>query len=527
MTSRRQFLQGSSSIAAASAAPLNAISLDALFSSDTLSPLTTASTDRFDAGRDAWGARVDRALSRPRGQRGHAQGDCHRVAGDADDRDLVSEHDTLNMVTLSAPRDAIGTRLRDRAFGNGLQSLDAVESIDLVVRLQHPEPVSLDDADVAGYDLGGFQSFSQNIANVDTPDWSGLAFSEDAKKATLQESRQLCRADASVLDGVDTSPVTVAVIDSGVVPDSYLDDANGNTRLLDASTNLRTGETVGADGTDAVLADDSSEHGGWVARCIAARDSAGTYRGFADAADVLAAKVLGSDGSGNTDDIVAGVELAIDEGADVACMSLGESGCGTTRSRTRSRRLSRTTCSWWSRRATVATRRRSSPVRPTRRTASASTPRTSPKAASETTHAWRTSATSGRTAAPPTSRKARRTAPNPRFSRRAWPSTLAGRSRARAWPRPTSRAPRRCFGHPNPAFRSKTANVGSTRRDGPPAAQRGRHGGRALARPAGGARQRQTRRRPGGRSERRRGDAGCVQRMVLGRTGRATGGVFN
>jgi subtilisin family serine protease len=305
-----------------------AVSLDALgLGSDTLSPLATANTDRFEPvemyDNLAWVIRYNADETTDDGTPLGKQ-TVLDWADSGDDRRVVSEHDTLDQITVSASRSDIGTRWRDRALGDGgLQAEPNIESIDLVVRMSRPEPVRLEDDSVAGYDLGTWNQFKFNVASVNTPDWSRLAFKEDAPTATLEESRQLCRADASVLDGVDTSGITVAVIDTGVSASSYLQDADGNTRILDASKNIRTGATVADDGLDAVASDDSSDHGPWVARCIAGRDSSGTYRGFADDADVLAAKVLGSDGSGNTDHIIAGVDLAIQEGADVACMSLG------------------------------------------------------------------------------------------------------------------------------------------------------------------------------------------------------------
>jgi len=324
MPTRRDILErGAGGTALAVSWPFSSLNDVPLFGSQTLTQLALANDSRIAPvemlGAPAWVIRYSDSEdddSTPKDM-------ILSWLNESNDRQLVSEHDRLNAVTIAAPRAAVGTRLRDRAFGSGLQTLDDVESIDLVVRTSLPEPVELSDQSVAGFDLGVFEQLSLDVSSASTPDWSGLAFSEDASEATLQESRQLCNADASVLDRVDTSNVTVAVIDTGVTASTYLEDTDGNTRIMDASKNLRTGETVADDGLDVVASDDSSDHGTWVARCIAGLDPDGTYRGFADQAEVLAAKVLGSDGSGNTDDIIAGVELAIEQDADVACMSLG------------------------------------------------------------------------------------------------------------------------------------------------------------------------------------------------------------
>lgn len=76
---------------------------------------------------------------------------------------------------------------------------------------------------------------------------------------------------------------------------------------------------------------DVDGHGTHVAGIVAAR---GTLRGVAPDADILAVRVLGNDGYGDTSDIIAGIEYAVDpdgdpltdDGVDVINLSLGGMG---------------------------------------------------------------------------------------------------------------------------------------------------------------------------------------------------------
>jgi serine protease AprX len=64
---------------------------------------------------------------------------------------------------------------------------------------------------------------------------------------------------------------------------------------------------------------------------IAAGDgtaSKGLYRGVAPEASLLVAKVLTDDGGGDASDVIAGLEWALENGAQVACLSLGGSQAG-------------------------------------------------------------------------------------------------------------------------------------------------------------------------------------------------------
>lgn len=111
--------------------------------------------------------------------------------------------------------------------------------------------------------------------------------------------------------------VTVAVIDTGVDythPD--LDHAFGSYKGWDFVDNdndpqeTPTGDPRGA----------ATTHGTHVAGTVAAN---GLIKGVAPDATLLAYRVLGPGGSGWTEDVIAGIEKAVQDGADVMNLSLG------------------------------------------------------------------------------------------------------------------------------------------------------------------------------------------------------------
>ena len=242
-------------------------------------------------------------------------------------RELKRDHTTVGMMTISMPWSEVGVKQYSTGIGSydigldridgGAQALEYVDTIDANLVLSRPEPIDeLGGTDMASLDLGFLEKaslFAETRSWNPTPEATGLAFDGDATEATLTESRTHVRADDTVLSGVDTSSTTVAVIDTGVNTGTNLPES----RLHSDSTGFANdGDPMySSDGTDAVA--DGDGHGTWVAHCIAGSN------GFAPDATVLGLKVLGDDGSGQTADIVAGIEKAIDVGADVACLSLG------------------------------------------------------------------------------------------------------------------------------------------------------------------------------------------------------------
>ena len=107
--------------------------------------------------------------------------------------------------------------------------------------------------------------------------------------------------------------VTVCIIDTGI--DSDHPDFAG-----------RIGLTKDFSGKGSV--EDGNGHGTHVASTVAGTGAAsnGKYVGVAPAASILVAKVLSDAGGGRMSDVMAGVEWAVQNGADVLNLSLGSDG---------------------------------------------------------------------------------------------------------------------------------------------------------------------------------------------------------
>jgi serine protease AprX len=117
-------------------------------------------------------------------------------------------------------------------------------------------------------------------------------------------------------EGIDGSGIVVAVIDTGI--DKNHPDLYG--KVL-AETNFVEDEPT---------TDDLYGHGTHCAGIIAGTGEAsgGRYRGVAPGATLMNVRVLDSEGSGYLSDVIAGIEWAVDNGADVISISLGGSHSG-------------------------------------------------------------------------------------------------------------------------------------------------------------------------------------------------------
>lgn len=128
----------------------------------------------------------------------------------------------------------------------------------------------------------------------------------------------IVKADKLWAKGIDGKGVTVAIIDSGI---------NKNHPDL-------VGKVVGEKSFvgDEVTTTDLLGHGTMVAGIVAGSGAAsgGKYKGVAPGAGLLNVKVVNKDGSGRISDIIAGIEWALDNGADVLSLSLGGMNLGET-----------------------------------------------------------------------------------------------------------------------------------------------------------------------------------------------------
>ncbi|MFC5289772.1 S8 family serine peptidase [Actinokineospora guangxiensis] len=135
---------------------------------------------------------------------------------------------------------------------------------------------------------------------------AGQVWLDGKRTALLERSTAQIGAPEAWADGLSGAGVTVAVLDTGV--DETHPDLAGRQS---AERNF----TADADATDAF------GHGTHVASIIAGEG--GRYRGVAPGADILDAKVLDATGSGQESWVLAGMEWAVAQGADIVNLSLG------------------------------------------------------------------------------------------------------------------------------------------------------------------------------------------------------------
>ncbi len=131
-----------------------------------------------------------------------------------------------------------------------------------------------------------------------------------AATADMDANLTQISAPAAWQSGLSGNGVKVAVLDTGI----------------DAEHPDLTGQVAGTSNftTDAVNTDDNG-HGTHVASLVAGSGAAsgGARRGVAYGAKVLAGKVLNGDGQGQTSWVIAGMQWAVAQGANVVSMSLG------------------------------------------------------------------------------------------------------------------------------------------------------------------------------------------------------------
>jgi subtilisin family serine protease len=118
--------------------------------------------------------------------------------------------------------------------------------------------------------------------------------------------------------GIDGRGVTVAILDSGI----------------DKNHPDLAGKVVGEKNfvVDDATSDDLLGHGTLVAGIVAGSGAAsgGKYKGVAPGANLLNVKVIDKNGDGKISDIIAGMEWALDNHADILSLSLGGMNLGET-----------------------------------------------------------------------------------------------------------------------------------------------------------------------------------------------------
>lgn len=130
------------------------------------------------------------------------------------------------------------------------------------------------------------------------------------RRASLDRSVPQIGAPTAWAAGFDGTGTKVAVLDTGI-DTGHPDFADKVVAEQDFSGTGSTGDKFG--------------HGTHVASTVAGSGakSGGKYKGVAPGARLLNAKVLDDDGGGNDSGIIAGMEWAVAQGADVVNLSLG------------------------------------------------------------------------------------------------------------------------------------------------------------------------------------------------------------
>ncbi|MEV1045542.1 S8 family serine peptidase [Streptomyces sp. NPDC049916] len=163
-------------------------------------------------------------------------------------------------------------------------------------------------------DKDGARTFWESVtgpANARSLDAGiGELWLDGRSEALLTESVPQVNAPQAWAAGFDGKGTTVAVLDTGV----DADHPDVEDRIV-GSRSFVPGEEV----------DDRNGHGTHVASTIAGSGaaSAGAAKGVAPAAGLLIGKVLSDEGSGADSGIIAAMEWAKAEGADIVSMSLG------------------------------------------------------------------------------------------------------------------------------------------------------------------------------------------------------------
>ncbi|MEU9356736.1 S8 family serine peptidase [Streptomyces sp. NPDC048301] len=173
------------------------------------------------------------------------------------------------------------------------------------------------DARVLRADKDRTRTFWKGIAPGSAPrtldGGIGKLWLDGKVKAALADQTQQIKANDAWQKGFDGKGVKVAVLDSGADLDHP--DLAGR---IDTSQSFVPGESV----------DDGNGHGTHTAATIAGSGAAsdGKEKGAAPGARLLVGKVLGDTGSGADSGVIAGMEWAKAQGADIVSMSLGTEG---------------------------------------------------------------------------------------------------------------------------------------------------------------------------------------------------------
>lgn len=237
-------------------------------------------------------------------------------ANDSESRSILRYSEARNSAVIRASPSDIGTNWLDRWRGQGLHAkpyVDAIAVVQTTSTPDPPEPVTREDFEKPKQGL--FAELGLDVPFTGGPEYAveGIAFSEDADKATIGEAREVINAGGTP----NGSDVRVAVLDNTW---TYDQDLYGDR--IGAAYDFVDDEPARA-ANNYQNVSHSGNHGDWTMSAVGANASNDSYDGVAPGATMYFGRVLGSDG-GTTADIVAGLEWAcIDKNVDVVSLSLG------------------------------------------------------------------------------------------------------------------------------------------------------------------------------------------------------------
>lgn len=324
---RRGFLAGAGTGIATAVGPLQSSSSNDATSAETLTKLAT--TYHGLANTEVGKERAVEHGGQPSWTVDYTEGHRDSLIEWVDakaSRQLLTEHQPSQSATVVGSPVDIGTEVTERRSGRGLQGKQWIELIDLDIELGLAEPIATLETALSdsGVGLNWRERVLLSIQSA-VPETAVLAFDGDANAVEPADLRGLLEADTETVRDVDTSGLTIAVVDTGFNPaggavlgDPSEDDSSPS-RLLPASKSVIDDRTVAA-GLSAV--EDGNGHGSVIASQILGTP-AEVADGLLPAAELLAIRAVDDEGRSTTSHMAEGVRYAADQGADLVCLGVG------------------------------------------------------------------------------------------------------------------------------------------------------------------------------------------------------------
>jgi subtilisin family serine protease len=236
------------------------------------------------------------------------------VAAGRLDRDLFDVTALLAQQYDTAHTDALPL-IVEQAEGVAASSVNALTDLAQDASVRRLDSIDARAVRVDEADLGRFwkRLVSPDGQRTKTAATTARVWLDGRVGASLDRSTAQIGARDVWSAGYRGEGVKVAVLDTGA-DQSHPDLAGRVLAAKDFSGSSGTGDVFG--------------HGTHVASVVGGSGAAsgGSRQGVAPAAQLLVGKVLGDDGFGSESQVIAGMEWAADQGAEIVNMSLGSSG---------------------------------------------------------------------------------------------------------------------------------------------------------------------------------------------------------